>query len=76
MLLTEQCKLLGIFVTKISKISGLFLLDDDQYVGLGRESILKCFVLTKLYKTGVVYMTAPRVMFNINVGERNMRFLQ
>lgn len=29
-LLTKQCKLLGIFATKISKISGFFLMVEGQ----------------------------------------------
>jgi len=47
-LLIEQYKLLGIFVTKMSRISGFFLIDVGQCVGPGGASILYFFELMKL----------------------------
>lgn len=37
----RQCKLFGIFVMKMSKISGDFLVEEGQYVGDGGAYILQ-----------------------------------
>ena len=48
MLFTEQYKLLGVFETNMSRISGFFLRDVGQYVGSGGASIWNFLILVTL----------------------------
>lgn len=45
MLFTAQYKLLGVFETNMSRISGFFLRDVGQYVGSGGASIWNFLIL-------------------------------